>query len=68
MAAASAAGVLLWAAMAVVVGEEQLLGLPIVRVALVVASVNALLAPVALRMTAWLYKPLGDERPLSAGV
>ena len=64
VAAASAAGVLLWAAMAVVVGQEQLLGLPIVRVALVVAAVNALAAPVALRMTAWLYGPLGAERPV----
>jgi rod shape-determining protein MreD len=51
-AAASALGVILYGVFGTVVGED-LLGLSLVRIALVVGTLNALAAPVVLRAVRW---------------
>lgn len=62
---ASALGVILWTVTGLMLGQEQLLGVSLPRVVVVVALVNGALSLPALRVAAWLYAPLAAaERPL----
>jgi rod shape-determining protein MreD len=55
---ASAVGVLLFVAAAVMLGQDELLGTPIIRVVIVVSLTNAVLAVPALRLLSWVWAPL----------
>jgi rod shape-determining protein MreD len=59
---ASGVGVLLWAGTALALGQNQVLEVPLVRMALVVALVNGLLSLPALRVAGWAFSPLAAER------
>ena len=50
---ASAVGVILYGVFGTMVGEEDLLGLSLVRIALVVGTLNAIAAPFVLRAVRW---------------
>ena len=63
VAVASAAGVLLWLAAQVMLDLGQLRGYSLVRIAVVVGAVNALLTPPALRLAAWMFQTLASNRP-----
>jgi rod shape-determining protein MreD len=59
---ASAAGVVLWAGVALALGQDQVLDVPLARMALVVAAVNGVLSLPALRVASWAFSPLATER------
>lgn len=56
--AASALGVLSFVALGLMLGQDELLGVPILRVVLVVALVNGVLALPAVRVLGWVWAPL----------
>ena len=66
VAVASATGVLLWLAAQVMLDLDQLRGYSLLRIALVVAAVNALATPLALRVATWMFKPLASRTALAA--
>src|SRR4051812_2457158 len=59
----SPAGVLVWVGLGVVLGQDQLLGLPILRTVVIVTVVNGLLSLPALAAASWAFSPLGAGRP-----
>lgn len=61
-AAASALGVILYGVFGTVVGED-LLDLPLLRIALVAGLLNALVAPALLPIVRWAITPSGGMRP-----
>lgn len=61
-AAASALGVILYGVFGTVVGED-LLALPLVRIALVVGALNAVAAPALLPIVRWAISPSSGLRP-----
>jgi rod shape-determining protein MreD len=61
---ASTAGVLLWVGMGLVLGQDQLLGLPILRTVAIVTVVNGLLSLPALAAASWAFAPLAPARPV----
>jgi rod shape-determining protein MreD len=66
--AASAAAVMLYAVLGAVLGQEQFLDVNLVAVVGVVATFNALLAPLAVRVVGWALRPSGeDSRAAIAG-
>ena len=56
---------LLWFAAEVVLDQDQLRGFSLTRIAVVVAAVNALLTPIALKVTIWMFKTLASERSVA---
>jgi rod shape-determining protein MreD len=54
-AAASAAGILLYAGLGAVVGQDQLVSMRLVPVIGVVAALNGLLAPLAVKILRWTF-------------
>jgi rod shape-determining protein MreD len=63
VAAASAAGITLWASLGVVLGQDYLLGMPVPRVAILLGVLNGLLAVPVLALARWLFHPLLPQRP-----
>jgi rod shape-determining protein MreD len=57
------AGVLVWVAAGLVLGQDQLLALPVLRTVLVATLVSGLLALPALVLAGWLFAPLATGRP-----
>lgn len=60
--AGSAAGVLLYAAIGAVLGEPTFEGPPLAAIVVVVAAVNAVLAPLAIRALTWARTDDRDRR------
>lgn len=54
-AAASAAGIVVYAGLGAVVGQDQLVSTGLVKVIVVVAAINALLAPPAVKLMRWAF-------------
>ena len=65
-AAASVAGVVLYAAIGSMLGERMIDG-HLATIAAVVGLSNAVLAPVAVKLVDWSWGSLRDQRPLKAG-
>lgn len=61
-AVASAAGMVVYALVGAVVGQATLSGPPLTAIVVVVASLNAVLAPVAVRAMRWARSPGADSR------
>jgi rod shape-determining protein MreD len=62
---ASALGVVLWTLTGLVLGQDQLLGVSLPRVVVVVSLVNGVLSLPALGIASWMYAPLAAaDRPL----
>lgn len=59
---ASASGVVLFALLASLVGQEGLLGPDLARVALLVGVLNLAISPVATRVLRWAYRPAAAYR------
>ena len=59
---ASAAGVMAWVGTGLVLGQSQVMEVPLARTALVVALVNGVLSLPALRAAGWAFAPLAAER------
>jgi len=55
---ASALGVAGFVALGVVLGQDELLGVPLLRVAAVVALVNGVLSLPAIRLLSWVWSPV----------
>jgi hypothetical protein len=49
----------------IMLGQDELLGVPLVRVVVVVAGVNALLALPAVRLLSWVWAPLAPAPRVS---
>lgn len=58
----SAAGMVLYAVVAEVLGQAALTGPPLTAIVVVVSTVNAVLAPVAVRAMRWVREPEADSR------
>ena len=65
--AASGGAVMLYAVLGAVLGQASFLRVDLVAVVLVVAVVNALLLPVALRLVRWALDPAAGTRAASGG-
>ena len=61
---ASTVGVLLWVGMALVLDQDQLLGMPILRTTLIVTIINGVLSLPALAAASWAFAPLASPRRL----
>ncbi|MPY96323.1 MAG: rod shape-determining protein MreD [Acidimicrobiia bacterium] len=59
---ASGLGVLGFLVIGVVLGQDELLGVPVLRVATVVALVNGVLALPAVRLLSWVWAPLAPPQ------
>jgi len=64
VAIATVAAVLLWSAAGLMIGQDQLLGMALGRIALVEGLANATIALPMLRIAAWLYTPRIPERAI----
>lgn len=62
---ASALAVVGFVVLGVMLGQDELLGVPLVRVVVVVAGVNALLALPAVRLLGWAWAPLAPAPRVS---
>jgi len=60
---ASAAGIVLYAALGATVGETEMVGPRLPLIAVLVGLMNALLAPPATRLVSWAAKPGASDRP-----
>ena len=59
---ASALGVLCFVAAAAMLGQDALLGIPVLRIVLVVSVVNGLLSLPAVRLLGWVWGPVLPDR------
>lgn len=62
---ASALAVVGFVVLGVMLGQDELLGIPLVRVVVVVAGVNALLALPAVRLLGWVWAPMAPAPRVS---
>lgn len=61
---ASTAGVVLWVGLALVLDQDQLLGMPIVRTVAIVTVINGVLSLPSLAAASWAFAPLASGRAL----